>query len=272
MMIQSKIEEIGPETASFMLSRNDANRPCDMRRAARIAGDILRGEWKVNGDAIRISKTGRLLDGQHRLNAVIISGKAIDTLVVRGLDDKVFDTIDVNNKSRTTGDILSIKGYKHYNALAAVARSLHIYRSSGAPIHGNPDHQPTTSQIERLVESDPAIQEVVNDAACMKWCKQYLTITSTGLCLYLFRLDSRRLADEFFQKLETGANLEHGSPIIFLRDRLIASRLDKLSKMSPIYRYAIVFKAYKLFRDGDLIKTLRVRMEGDAPEKNIFIL
>lgn len=255
-----------------MLSRNDANRPCDMRRSARIAGDILRGEWKLNGDAIRISKTGRLLDGQHRLNAVIISGVNVQTIVVRGLDDEVFNTIDVNGRSRSAGDVFSINGYKNYNTLAAVARTLHIYRESGCPVSGNPDHMPTLSQLEQIVDADRRIIDAVNDAVNMKWCKTYMSSTATGFCLHVFRQDDRRIADEFFEKMETGANLEPDSPIIFLRDRLVASKLDKLMKMDAKYRYALIFKAYRYFKDGASMKTLRVRMDGAAPEKNLFVL
>lgn len=44
------------------------------------------GKWKLNGKTICFDRTGRLLNGQHRLSAVVRSGVSLTTVVVRGLD------------------------------------------------------------------------------------------------------------------------------------------------------------------------------------------
>lgn len=268
--VTSGIETITPDEAAKMLARNDANRPCDKRRAARIAGDIMRGDWKVNGDAIRISKTGRLLDGQHRLNAVIIANTPVQTFVVRGLEDSVFGTIDTNQKSRTAADVLAIRGYRGYTHLAAMARAVHIFNVSGKPISGNTDHVPTVSQIEAIVQQSPGLQQAAIDVFRMRWCRQFMSTTLAGFCLYKFRKDDERLANEFFNCVETGANLSAGSPIILLRNRLISAKTNRQETISRLYMYALTFKAYKLFRDGAEVRNLWVRFDGDSPEKNIF--
>lgn len=46
------------------------------------------GNWKANGEAIKFSSTGRLLDGQHRLRACVKEQVPFTTLVIRGLEDE----------------------------------------------------------------------------------------------------------------------------------------------------------------------------------------
>ena len=52
------------------------------------------GEWKLNGKSICFDWNGRLLNGQHRLSAVVRSGVPLTTLVVRGLDPALVPTQD----------------------------------------------------------------------------------------------------------------------------------------------------------------------------------
>jgi len=57
---------ITPEIAAAMLETNTMNRPLSMPHVRKLSDALLRGEWVVNGDAIRISSNGFLIDGQHR--------------------------------------------------------------------------------------------------------------------------------------------------------------------------------------------------------------
>jgi len=85
---------------------------------------MIEGEWLYNGEAIKFDRDGRLVDGQHRLEAVVKANKPIAFLVIRGLDPEVFKTIDTGKK-RSAGDVLAIKGVKNPNAVGAAMRLLH---------------------------------------------------------------------------------------------------------------------------------------------------
>jgi len=81
-----------------LLKRNAMNRPLSKSHVDKLSDSLLRGEWVMNGDAIRISKCGILIDGQHRLSAVVKSGVSIETIVIDGLDLQSFHTILVSLK------------------------------------------------------------------------------------------------------------------------------------------------------------------------------
>jgi len=68
---------------------------------------MLRGEWITTHQGIAFAASGRLLDGQHRLEAIVKSGMAIEMLVVYGLDDAAFGAIDTGVK-RTISDLTGL--------------------------------------------------------------------------------------------------------------------------------------------------------------------
>ena len=121
-----------PYLASTLMQANTANRPKRAAYASSLARIMRRGEWKTNGDTIRVSRSGVVLDGQHRLQAIIESGLTVTVILVTGLDDDVFSTID-RGLGRKTSDSLAINKEKNYTVLAAIARVLHMYEQTGNP-------------------------------------------------------------------------------------------------------------------------------------------
>ncbi len=104
--LQSKIEVITPEIAKKYLSLSAGNRnlsPSNQRACER---DISKGDWVLNGEAIKFNQSGKLVDGHHRLSAVVKTGKPIETLVVYGVADDIY--IFDKGKPRSTTDTLKI--------------------------------------------------------------------------------------------------------------------------------------------------------------------
>ncbi len=77
----------------------------------RYAVDMSTLDWVFNGAAILISNTNELLDGQHRLSAIIESGENQVVLIVRGIDPVAMATIDAGRK-RSYADSLKIRGLR----------------------------------------------------------------------------------------------------------------------------------------------------------------
>lgn len=269
--ISTEIISISPSLAAEMLQANTANRPLDNRRADRMALMIKRGEWMMNGDAIRFSVTNVLLDGQHRLTAIWKSGVTVQSLVVRGLPDESFRTIDVGGRARTASDVLAIKGEKNYTHLASSASLLYKFLVSGNPLNGSPDNQPTAKQIESLIDANPNIRNSVDSIARMKWVLRHVTGSIGGFCHYVFSNKDANAAASFFEKLESGVGLDAGSPILHLRERL-TDNIGGKEAIKKHYKTALMFKAFRLHLDDASIKNLRVRTSGDAPEKDLFTL
>ena len=102
------VVDISPETARQWLERNIGNRPASPSHVAKLEKAIKDGKWKMTGDPIRFSKTGKLIDGQHRLQAILNSGMTVTCVVMRDLDDEIFDVLD-SGKGRQKSDVLFIE-------------------------------------------------------------------------------------------------------------------------------------------------------------------
>lgn len=89
-MIEAKVVHMTPEIALQWREKNTNNfRKLNLAKVGQYASDITSGNWALNGEAIEFYDDGTLANGQHRIEAVIRAGKAIDVLVVTGIDKKV---------------------------------------------------------------------------------------------------------------------------------------------------------------------------------------
>src|ERR1700689_2182609 len=105
-----------PELAAQLLDHNNLNRPLNDQHVKRIANQILAGKWKFNGDTIKLSVKKDVLDGQHRLWAVMESKVPIETIIVEGIEAEAFATIDTLRKPRSGADVLALKGATIYKS------------------------------------------------------------------------------------------------------------------------------------------------------------
>lgn len=62
------------ELAEFLLAHNEGNRKIKVGKLNSVISDIREDRWRFNGDTIKVSTTGRLIDGQTRLTAFVEAG------------------------------------------------------------------------------------------------------------------------------------------------------------------------------------------------------
>jgi len=271
LLMQSEVETISPLLAAQMLENNKHNRPLDKRRSMSLANAIKRGEWVVNGDAIRFATDGQLLDGQHRLMGIVLSGKSVDTLVVRGLPPETFTTIDLNRKSRNPRDVLALSHVPHYTQAAPIARLIYLLESTGNPYHAHPETAPTVDQVLAVAQR-PEVAKAVDVAVHLKACRRMFPPALLGLAYYTFAKDSEEHAAAFFRKLETGAGLEVDSPILALRERVANDRSNN-AKLRPIERAGLMFKAFKFYRQGVPLRVMKTPTNTkSSPYASWFVL
>ena len=123
-------ELIGPAEAQALLDMNIKNyRPHDKKRVSIYSREMSRGRWDQNGETIKIAKSGILLDGQHRLMAIVRCGLTFKMLVVREIesDGKTMD----RGKPRTIAQWCRQEGYKHATTLPSVARNV-LFHTKGS--------------------------------------------------------------------------------------------------------------------------------------------
>jgi hypothetical protein len=103
-------EYVTPASARAMLDANTGNRAIRRAVVAQMARAILAGEWRITHQGIAIAPCGRLLDGQHRLNAIVEAGIPVLMAVARNVPADSFAVIDgggVSAGKRQLRDIMA---------------------------------------------------------------------------------------------------------------------------------------------------------------------
>lgn len=104
------VEHITPDMAYEYLTQNTRNyRRVNARTVMKYAQTMKDGNWELNGEPIVFDTEGKLINGQHRLNAIVEAGIPVDILVVRGVDKGVvvFD----DGRVRRSTDVASAMGF-----------------------------------------------------------------------------------------------------------------------------------------------------------------
>ncbi len=126
---RSTFERIDPDTAKTWLDEhNQRNRPVSKAHVRLLAADLAAGRWRTTHQGIAFDRDGQLVDGQHRLWAIVESGVSAVLQVTRGVDPMAFEVIDQHRK-RTAGQILAMEGIQRdAPRFAAMARALLVSR------------------------------------------------------------------------------------------------------------------------------------------------
>lgn len=271
LFIESKVEQITPQLAARWLeAANLHNRPLSVERAQALAGAIKRGEWALNGDAIRFSQDGALLDGQHRLQACVLAGKPIWSLVVRGLASNTFSTIDTNRAVRSSRDVMALSGINHYAITAGMSRLTHYYELTGNPYEASVDKNPSVDQLLAIAQR-PGYAALASEVYGSRWCKKFVSPALLGFAMYTFTQYREEHAKAFFHKLENGAGLEEGSPILLLRERF-TTQVSPQERLRPIAKGAYLFKAFRLYLLGANVKQLKLVFSKNIPLRDHFLM
>ncbi len=105
----SAVVTITPEIAKAMLEVNNNNRGISPTNVQRMADDMLSGNFRLNGETIKVYEDGTLADGQHRLMACVTANVPFQTYIVRGIKKDVLPTIDAG-KARNVVQSLNMTG------------------------------------------------------------------------------------------------------------------------------------------------------------------
>jgi len=125
--MRTNVELITTEMAKDYLSRNFNNRPLIEKTVSYYADQMKQNLWALTGQGISFDESNKLIDGQHRLAAIIKANKPINILVIRGVQSLNFEFYDLQ-KTRSSADVLSISGIDFAGMNAAIISRFHYLK------------------------------------------------------------------------------------------------------------------------------------------------
>ena len=211
-----QVVTVTPEMARQWLGRNAGNRPLKRGHVARLSASICGGKWKLTGDPIRFSATGKLIDGQHRLQAIADAGLPVQCVVMQGLNDDIFDVID-SGSPRSKADAVFIQyqlPVAKAGLLSSTASIACQFISGASSFKGKVG----SDELLRFIDSNPDIVDAVNHVYD-NTPHENPVAKSVAAAFYFFahRLDAR-LADQFILRFMVGAVNGASDNLLYLRN------------------------------------------------------
>jgi hypothetical protein len=240
----AEVVTLTPVLASLLLQRNINNRNIRRMNSEFIRNDIISDRWQFNGESIVISDTGILLDGQHRCDAVVQTGKSIRVSLVFGAEEEARFTIDIGSP-KSAANFLHMKGFTDTNNMAAAIGLIVQYQKNGNVSYGYV--RPTKTEIINAVEELKGLQGSID---IVSGAKVVGSRSCLAFCHYIFKKKAGVVAaDEFIKKIVDGDGLRKGDPIYHCRERLIAMKGN--TRVGD--RAGIIFKAWNHWRLGESV-------------------
>jgi hypothetical protein len=259
-----EVRNIGPAEAATMLERNHANRQIRNHYVTSLARQMRNGFWKLAGDPIRISIEGDLLDGQHRLTAIIESGTTQQFVLVKNVEVSAQTVMD-SGVLRTFGDVLKMQGEGQYHLLAGIIRCVHSYEqgaswaeiASGTVRGGN-------LELLAILQRYPELHDAANIGGRMN---HHYKIPGriAGFSWWLLGRIDQTDRDEFFRRLLEKDWVDVSDPLSRLHTTMLQDAAS-IRRMPVIAKFALLLKTWNFYRDGATVQNLRWRRGGARPE------
>lgn len=247
---------ITPSIAKNYLEQNIDNRQVSQPVLLRYVDDMINGKWKEDtGEPLKISVTGRVLDGQHRLLAIVKSNCSIYFHVASNVDDSVFDVLD-SGKSRNASDCFAVAGVKSSNTIPSIIAHYNLLKEgkkSGRQINLKATN---AALLQQYYEDEMFWQNIASKAR--NWYVAFAKILPPsmigGFYAYFYKLN-RNKAEMFMNQLCTGSDITNQT-INLLRQKLMQ---DKMSprKMPPTLKMALIIKTWNNYINGKHVKLLK---------------
>jgi hypothetical protein len=252
-----KIEKlyVTPTMAAKLLEFNINNRPLRDRVVRYYANQMRMGLWREDtGDPIKLTKSQKLADGQHRLYAQVMANISITYLVIRELDDDVFPVLDTGLK-RNGNDVFKIANISYSNILPSIIIRYINYKNKKA--HSNQNTVPySNGEILEFYNQKPEFWDNVASNT-KRWYDDFARLISPatigGTFAYLSDID-RDAAFDFFEQLCSGINT--GYNINLLRKKIMADRVS-LKRLPNVVILALIVHTWNLCRKGKKVKIIR---------------
>jgi hypothetical protein len=218
--MRSRIQTITPAKAVEMLQANTSNRPVSKRVVQTFAEAMRRGEWKVTHQGVAIDTNGALVDGQHRLAAVVEADMAVEMTVFTEVPADTFDVLDTG-KRRNAADVLAIEGEQSTHQLAAMLRTVWLYDNRRDMNWSGGGASVSNRQILETLEANPTIRDYV--AIGDSLASEVGMIKSAGgaVTFLVARPNGQKKVQPWLDGVIDGAGLERGDARLRFRNYML---------------------------------------------------
>ena len=251
---QTIVAVVTPAMAARWLTLNQGNRKPSRAKVRRFADVIRNGKWMENGETVKFSASGRLLDGQSRLRAIIEANTAVELELRFGIPDAA-------QKAMDCGEVLS-----------PALRFVYQMEQGGIRQGGSTTGRQSVMEnlaVPGLIKRNEGLTKSVAWAIAQGApLRKLMPYSEAAFFHFIFTGAGTEKRDAFFAALIPGRYERQGGkapsgPIGMLRQRLAA---NPGGTISPQARVKIVVKAWNAWaRSLPLAELTLTPRENCAP-------
>lgn len=251
-----------------MLAANTTNRPISKPVVRSFADVMRRGEWRVTHQGIAFDTNGVLVDGQHRLAAVLEADMPIEMTVFTEVPPETFDVLDTG-KRRNAADVLAIDGETKTLMLASMLRTVWLYQ-----------HRPEQSWSGRAASvSNPEIRQTLGEHPGIRDCvtlgeriaaETGMIKSAAGAASYLVdHANPQADLDPWWEGIIEGAGLGKNDPRLRFRNTMLRMAREQAShtqrRRNTREHVALYLKAFNAWAGGEALHQLRYSAQQPLP-------
>ena len=255
---------IDPAKAQELLYNNAVNRKIRPRTVESYAEDMRQGLWRETGEAIKVSRTGQLLDGQHRLSAIIEADLSQELMVVTGLPDDAQQLMD-QGAVRSTTDVLGMEGFAYAALTGTVARWVLAAGEPSADFETMLKVKTSTARVLKMAKDNPDIAEAAKRGDSFR---KGIPGSPTAICyswLFMHRVDSL-VCEEFFTgfvDMNFKALRDPRKAAIRALQRLDRDEVIRHGSKKATATVSVLTRCWNDYRKGEEVETYALRHKGD---------
>ena len=263
-----KVMQMTPEKAkNILISKYRNNRNLKANNLKKLVTAIENGEWKITNNGLAFDEQGNLIDRQHRLAAIVQTGKTLPILVCSKMDPRIFDCVDTG-AARTAGDGIDILGSSHGKYIAAAIKCYHLYnhwpkRAWSSTV------TPSSAQIVKIYEEKKEVIEALYAVIAKKHKNYKCFPISVGLTFTMICLDagwSDLQMWEFWDAVTLGANLQPDSAVLSFRNQITNVEYRKRGWFSQRF----ILNAFIVCFNKHVQNIPTIRFIAPRPDTNMY--
>lgn len=271
-----QVVTITPEMARELLDRNPSNRPLDNFLVAQMVSQIRGGGWQVTHQGIALDgplATGNVVDGQHRLNAILKSGVATQVLLFEGVPRETFSVLDTG-KRRSGGDVLALEGERDSTLLSATIRHVHLFRTNPSGSWAGSNSRLSNNDLLAIFQGQSdEFRQAAKQGRILG--KELGIIPTAGAAGYFLTVEAAPAArsDEWMRGLTTQANLApDDSRLAFIKVMNSLRNGGSVRRRTDTRgQIGLYIKAWNAWVSGKPVKSLRLQ-KGEKMPRPIQVL
>ena len=257
------------EASDILATRNNGNRKLKKAKISQYKEAMLLGRWRFTPVPLLFEEhTGRLLDGQNRLKAIVESQRSQQFVVCDNAGPDIMQAID-QGASRSAADHLTTRGIFGGASLAPLLLAIIGYARD---LKGLWSHIKPISNEEYVeaYEANPLLIEEA-DRQGKRCNREFKLISRTDFSFSYYLIKSagvdQHVIDDFFHRLSYGNDLALTCPVFQYR-KWLANNTGKYAGLRTRRQHSInnILKTFNQYRTGAASSSFRAAPLVPTPQ------